>query len=210
MEQILRKPPRTILRALAIGPVLVIINCYWIMMGRATHQSYPTNISLFFNVVFSLFLLCLLNLLLKRFLPRSALSQAELLVVYVMLSVASALCGLDMIQSLIPIMGHGFMFATPENEWEGLFWRFIPRWLAVDDKNSLTDLYSSESTLYTSLQIGIDFLYCSAYQSLVITCFMVVSFSFRSPPCHALHQRDYQKAVGRNRKAQLPHYSIAT
>ena len=23
------------------------------------------------------------------------------------------------------------MFATPENEWKNLFWRFIPRWLAV-------------------------------------------------------------------------------
>lgn len=153
MEQTPRKPPLNITRALAIGLVLVIINCYWIMMGRATHQSYPTNISLFFNVVFNLFLLSLLNLLLKRFLPRSALSQAELLVVYVMLSVASALCGLDMIQSLIPIMGHGFMFATPENEWQSLFWRFIPRWLAVDDRNSLTDLYRSESTLYTAQHI---------------------------------------------------------
>ena len=153
MEQTLRKSPSTTLRSLTIGLVLVIINCYWIMMGRATHQSYPTNISLFFNVVFSLFLLSLFNLLLKRFLPGSALSQGELLVVYVMLSLASALCGLDMIQSLIPIMGHGFMFATPENEWESLFWRFIPRWLAVDDRNSLTDLYRSESTLYTAQHI---------------------------------------------------------
>jgi len=153
MEQTPEEASPAILRALAIGLALVIINCYWIMMGRATHQSYPTNISLFFNVVFSLFLLSLLNLLLKRLLPRSALSQVELLVVYVMLSVASAPCGLDMIQSLIPIMGHAFMFATPENEWESLLWRFIPRWLAVDDRNSLTDLYTEESTLYTAQHI---------------------------------------------------------
>jgi len=180
MEHTLGKFPPTILRALTIGLVLVIINCYWVMMGRATHQSYPTNISLFFNAVFSLFLLSLLNLLLKRFLPRSALNQAELLVVYVMLSVASALCGLDMIQSLIPIMGHAFMFATPENEWNNLFWRFIPRWLAVDDTNSLTDLYRMESSLYTAQHIKawvLPVLWWSAFLFallLVMLCINVV------------------------------------
>ena len=150
----MKKSPPTSLRALIIGLILTIINCYWIMMGRATDQSCPTDISLFFNVVFSLFLLYLLNLLLKKLLPGSALDQGELLIVYLMLSLASALCGLDMIQSLIPILGHAFMFATPENEWQNFFWRYIPRWLAVDDKNSLTDLYGVESTLYTRQHIN--------------------------------------------------------
>lgn len=124
------------------------------MMGRATDQSYPTNISLLFNVVFSLFILSLLNLLLKKYLPKFALNQGELLIIYVMLSVASASSGLDFLQSLIPIMGHVFMFATPENEWENLFWRFIPIWLTVHDKNALVDLYNGVgSSLYTAQHI---------------------------------------------------------
>ncbi|MFC1715692.1 DUF6785 family protein [Candidatus Poribacteria bacterium] len=153
MEQKLRESPPTILRALVIGLILVIINCYWIGMGRATQQSYPTDISLFFNAVFSVFVLTILNLLLKRFLPRYSLSQGDLLIVYIMVSVASSLAGLDMIQSLVGIMGYAFMFATPENEWQSVFWRYIPRWLDVDKENVLIDLHREESTLYTSQHV---------------------------------------------------------
>ncbi|MAE20664.1 hypothetical protein CMK12_17340, partial [Candidatus Poribacteria bacterium] len=47
-------------RPLTIGVILIVANCYWIALGRATDQSYTTNISLYFNVIFSLFLLALL------------------------------------------------------------------------------------------------------------------------------------------------------
>ena len=122
-------------------------------MGRATDQSYTTNISLYFNVIFSLFLLTLLNLPLRRFLPTSALSQGELLVVYVMLSIASSLAGLDIIQSLVGIMSTPFRFATPENEWANLFWRFIPRWLSVEETGALDNLYDGGSSLYAASHI---------------------------------------------------------
>ena len=85
-------PPRPLV--LAIGVVLIVANCYWIALGRATDQSYTTNISLYFNVIFSLFLLVLANLGLREFRPRSAFRQGEILVIYVMLSIASSLSGL--------------------------------------------------------------------------------------------------------------------
>ena len=143
----------SLLPALTIGILLIIANCYWIAMGRATDQSYTTNISLYFNVIFSLFLLTLLNLPLRRFLPTSALSQGELLVVYVMLSIASSLAGLDIIQSLVGIMSTPFRFATPENEWANLFWRFIPRWLSVEETGVLDNLYDGGSSLYAASHI---------------------------------------------------------
>ena len=143
----------SLLPALTIGIVLIVANCYWIAMGRATNQSYTTNISLYFNVIFSLFLLTLFNRLFKKFLPTAALSQGELLVIYVMLSIASSLGGLDIIQSLVGIMSTPFMFATPENEWGNLFWRFIPRWLAVEENGALDNLYNGESTLYNASHV---------------------------------------------------------
>ena len=143
----------SLLPALIIGIVLIVANCYWIAMGRATDQSYTTNISLYFNVIFSVFLLTLLNLPLKRFLPTFALSQGELLVVYVMLSIASSLAGLDIIQSLVGIISTPFRFATPENEWANLFWRFIPRWLSVEESGVLDNLYDGGSSLYTARHI---------------------------------------------------------
>ena len=141
-------PPRPLV--LAIGVILIVANCYWIALGRATDQSYTTNISLYFNVIFSLFLLVLANLGLREFRPRSAFRQGEILVIYVMLSIASSLSGLDLIQSLVGIISTPFFFASQENEWNNLFGRFIPRWLAVVDKTILTELYDGEATLYTS------------------------------------------------------------
>ncbi len=153
MKQTRKQTFPSLRRALTIGVVLIVANCYWIGMGRATDQSYTTNISLYYNVVFSLFLLTLFNVPLKKFLPASALSQGELLVVYVMLSIASSLAGLDIIQSLVGIMSTPFAFATPENEWGNLFWRFIPRWLAVEENSVLDNLYNGESTLYTARHV---------------------------------------------------------
>ena len=77
------------------------------------------------------------------------LSQGELLVIYVMLSVASATAGHSMMEILVSTLGHAFWFATPENDWKDLFWRYIPSWLAVTDKDVLSGYYEGDSTLHT-------------------------------------------------------------
>ena len=141
------------LRALTIGFILSGVNCYWLITGLYWGQSHPTVISLFFNVIFSVFVLALLNLPLKRFLPNHALTQGELLTVYVMLCMASAMGAQDMIQVLIPAIPHPFWFATPENEWADLFWRYIPDWLAISDKDVVTGYFMGESTFYTTEHI---------------------------------------------------------
>jgi len=137
-------------KAIAIALILIPINCYWIVQIELVQFSaQPTTVSLIFTVVFSVFVLTLLNLLLKRFLPKLALRHGELLVVYVMLSVASATAGVSMVEILIPILGHAFWFATPENDWSNLLWRHIPKWLSVDNKKVLSGYYTGDSTLYT-------------------------------------------------------------
>ena len=54
-----------------------------------------------------------------------------------------------MMEILVSTLGHAFWFATPENDWKDLFWRYIPRWLAVADKDVLLGYYEGDSTLYT-------------------------------------------------------------
>jgi len=138
-------------RAIVIGLILIPINCYWIVQIEVTQYSaQPTIVSLIFTVVFSMFVLISLNLLLKRFLPKSALHQGELVVIYMMLSVTSATAGHSTLEILIPILGHAFWFATPENDWSNLFWRYIPKWLSVNDKKVLLGYYEGDSTLYTT------------------------------------------------------------
>ena len=134
-----------------IGLILIPFNCYWITyIELVQYSAQPTIVSLIFTVVFNVFLLTLLNLLGRRLFPAAALSQGELLVIYVMLSVASATAGHSMMEILVPALGHAFWFATPENDWKDLFWRYIPRWLAVDDKRVLSGFYEGDSTLHTA------------------------------------------------------------
>ena len=137
-------------RAIAIGLLLIPINCYWITyIELVQYSAQPTIVSLIFTVVFNVLVLIGFNQIFKRFLPRLALSQGELLVIYVMLSVASATAGHSMMEILVSTLGHAFWFATPENDWKDLFWRYIPRWLAVTDKNVLSGYYEGDSTLHT-------------------------------------------------------------
>lgn len=135
-------------RAVLLGALLIPVNTYWIM--DSVGQSYPTTVSLFFNVVFCLSLLIGGNVLLSRTFPKAALTQGELLTVYVMLSLASGIAGHDFLRVLIPMIPHAFWFATPENDWADLFHRYVPDWMAIKDRNLLAELYRGESTLYTS------------------------------------------------------------
>ncbi len=137
-------------RSIAIGLILIPINCYWITyIELVQYSAQPTIVSLIFTVVFNVLVLTGFNRVFKRFLPRLVLSQGELLVIYVMLSVASATAGHSMMEILVSTLGHAFWFATPENDWKDLFWRYIPNWLAVTDKNVLTGYYEGDSTLHT-------------------------------------------------------------
>ena len=135
---------RTRWRAVFIGTLLLPANAYWIASGEAT----STTVSLFFNIIFILFILLLLNLLFKQIAPNAALNQGELLIVYVMLSISSGIAGLDMMRVLMAVLVGPFWYARPENEWAELFWRFIPPWLAVQDKEILKGFAEGESSFY--------------------------------------------------------------
>ena len=108
----------------------------------------PSTVSLIYPVILNLTLLVVLNLALKRWLPRGAFSQGELLTIYTMLSLAVAIGGHDVMHVTAPILGHAFWFATPENEWQTLFFHHLPRWLVVDDVRVLKGLYEGDSSLY--------------------------------------------------------------
>jgi len=142
--------PGVTFRAVILAIILIPINTYFIMANHLKYWStLPTTMSLIYNVVITLAVLTSLNLLVKRFLPRLALRHGELLTIYVMLSISSAIAGHDMMQTVIPVIPNGFWFATPENEWQQLFWRYLPRWLTLDQLSVLQDFYDGDTTFYT-------------------------------------------------------------
>ena len=119
--------PSVTLRAVTLGLALIPVNSYCIMANHLKYWStLPTTISLIYNVIITLMVLLPVNFLIKRFLPRFALTQGEFLTIYVMLSVSSAIAGHDMMQTVVPTIPDAFWFATPENEWKELFWRHLP------------------------------------------------------------------------------------
>jgi len=143
------------LRAVTFALLVIPINNYWVlyMETGVLWMQYPTTMSIFFNAVFILFFLTLLNTVVKKLSPHWTFSQGELLTIYVMLNLATAVCATDMIQVLMPMLGHAFWFATPENEWKELFFRYLPRFLLVSDESVLTDYYNGESTFFEADKI---------------------------------------------------------
>ena len=123
------------LRSLFIGTVLIIGNAYWLAYAAEMIQpQFLLNfVSLFFNAIFTLFAVIGVNLAWKRLSPRTALTTQELLVIYIMVVMVSTIGGHSMMTFLIGTLAHPFRFATIENEWAHLFWRYIPTWFVPED-----------------------------------------------------------------------------
>ena len=136
-------------RAILIGLILIPPNSYWVAQRSIVWGGSPTYMSVFYNVVFSLAFLTFLNIAARKLLNRFALSQGEMLTVYVILCMGTAVAGLDMVGMLVTLLGHPFWFATPENEWQNLFWKYVPRWLSVDNHRVLAGYYEGGSTFYS-------------------------------------------------------------
>jgi hypothetical protein len=136
------------LRALLIGLLLIPVVCIWNEYTEIVAEGTDlVAMSLIIAVVVLLFLLVLGNMLLKRWWPSKAFSQAELLYIYVMLTVSVGISGIGMGQFLIVTLGNLFYYATPENRW-GRYWEFVPQWL-VPDRAVLRGFYAGQSSFYT-------------------------------------------------------------
>lgn len=130
------------LRAIVLGLVLMPVNVYWVTVIEVRWYNLDGScLPLFITPVFLLFTVCLANLIARRLRPAKALTQGELLVVYIILVISSSMSAHDTIQNLFGVIGHAHHFATAENGWEDLFWQYIPDWMMVSDKRALDAFY---------------------------------------------------------------------
>jgi len=138
------KPRGVTWRAVAIAFVLTPLNSLWIVHSEVIqYAGHPTTVSLFFNVIFCLAVLVAINALLARWAPRYRFSQGELLTIYILLSLATAMVGHDMYQVLISVIAQPFWYAevAPERRWHELFTADLPPWLVVTDTEILRDYF---------------------------------------------------------------------
>jgi hypothetical protein len=142
--------PFVTIRSIFIGLILIVVNSHFQTGVSSTLDIEITDLSLYSNVIFFMFILISLNFLFLRLTPKKALMQNELLTIYVMLATSTALNGTDMIKCLVSLVSNGTWYATPENDWDNLFGLLLPEWLTLSNKHILRGYYEGHSTLYVS------------------------------------------------------------
>lgn len=138
-------------RAIAVGSLLLPVNALWLVQmemaasgsahGTTDLGPYPSTLSLYANAVCFLLALSALNALLRRWRADRALSQGELLIVYVMITIGTCLASVDFLDVLFPMLGHPMRYATASNGWQSLFVAAMPKWLYVHDDAAIKAWY---------------------------------------------------------------------
>jgi len=144
------KPNHRVWRGFVVGLVLLPVNSLWVMYLESIggHGPFVSTISMFFNVIFVITVVALLNAAVRRLSPSLALHRAELIVVYVMLTIGTSITGHDMLQVLLPMMTVGYWYANPQNRWAEMLNTSTPSWLTISDKQVLYYYWNGSSSLY--------------------------------------------------------------
>jgi len=147
------KPQKIRLRAILIGLGLIPLAGMWIfggeMGGAVQRYTFATWAAPFYNAVYILLVLSLVNLPLRKHWPAASLNGLELLTIYAMVSVGSALISSDLQGILVTLMGYPTYFADASNHWDRLFSGALPGWLMVTDKSAMVGFYNGNSTFFT-------------------------------------------------------------
>ena len=166
-------------RALILGVLLVLANVYWLVVtNEIWYGLHMTLASLFFNAVFTLFALVCINIVLQKYTPAIALSRQELLVIYVMVVMASTIAEYALVAELMGNLSYPFWFATPENEYAGLFHGHIPSWITVRDMDVLRGYFLGDSSFYWRENLLPWLLPFAAWGSFIfVLWFVLISFN---------------------------------
>ena len=147
-------------RAILAICLLVPLNSWFVVASAIYVSTSPTQVSLYFNAVFTILVFVGLNWVMMRatgrFLgnARPAFNRAEVLTVYSCVSIGSGLAGIDRIRVLIPQIGHAIRYATPENDWVGLFHAYLPDFLTLGDPAVMDGYYDGSSTFFTMQNVA--------------------------------------------------------
>jgi hypothetical protein len=136
--------------AAAVSLPLVVLNCLWITLSEMkTGVTELTISTLFIGVTFMLFVITLVNLVVRRvFGPRAALTQAELMAVYTMLSMSSVVAGVSTYGFVTPFLVSAFYYANKINGFNG-FWHELPLTIGPRDPAVLKGFFLGHSTFFT-------------------------------------------------------------
>lgn len=135
-------------RAILFALLIIPVNSYWVsLMEAIKYTGHPTTYSLYFNVVIILAALTAVNWLCGK-LYRPPFTKADLLVIYFMVALATALSGHDQAQVLIGVITWPIYKATPENRWDVTFGEYLPKYLVPRDPEALKAFFIGHSSFF--------------------------------------------------------------
>jgi hypothetical protein len=137
------------LRAVVIGLVGIPLNTYWMTLtywrfGNDAGTPYPV----YYNCIFYLSVLGGVNTILRRRKPEWEFSLGEMLTIYVMLSVATAWCGVDLLMPLPETICNSYWMASPGNRWADILWPNLPTWLTVSNREVIAGFFTGDADPY--------------------------------------------------------------
>ena len=122
-------------RALLLGTALsIVINIAFPYALLAMHTAGMSSDYITAGAVFLFFLVVAIANPLLRLVRRSwGLTSAELVIIYVMMLMASAIPTWGLTANLIPMLPSLHYYATPENNWSELLHPYVTGWLVPTD-----------------------------------------------------------------------------
>lgn len=169
-------------RSLVLGLLLTVLTDLWIhyaeliMSGVQGHSAIAATATPV-GAVTLLFGVAGVNLLLRRALPQTCLTPAEMLIVYVMITTSTVLSSSGQLHFLVPTIVASYHYATDANAWASTFHRFVPSWLAQTNPEVLDGFYKGKTTPPWALwapQLGvwIGFLLMLSFATLCLVSLM--------------------------------------
>jgi len=139
----LRFTERNKIRAWALVGVVGVVYLMTVVLPYLKGMTeFKTDRSLFLLCSMSVLLgVALLNLGARLTGRRLSLNSRELVVVYIMLIVASAIPTMGLSEYLLPILGSAYYYATPENDWANLIQPYIKDWMVPQDMEAIKFFY---------------------------------------------------------------------
>lgn len=122
-------------RSIIIGFAFALCHTCWILYEETAlgHLGVAfTSFMLVQSALAVLFVLLVVNSVLKRTIPAWMLSPAELMVVFCMVTMSAVISGFDLLQNLFPVLLWPYYYGSPTDAYDS-FLRYVPSWFVPQD-----------------------------------------------------------------------------
>ncbi|MBT5871854.1 MAG: hypothetical protein HOH43_00435 [Candidatus Latescibacteria bacterium] len=131
------------LRTVLIGLVFSVFVSLWGQYASAqTSYNYITFPQMPLCLILPYILLVIApNLIVRKIVQSWALETSELIVIFCMGLISATVPDWGMVRYLISLIVAPDYYASPENQWQELFFEFLPRWLVVPNDNGAVSYF---------------------------------------------------------------------